>query len=377
VKNVLINCVSSGSGGALSYLKNLVPRLLQKCGENPDISVYLLVKRNQEHYFQEYLSYFNLVSCPDLSGYKRFIWEYLVLPKIVERHNIDLIFTPYQIARVFEGTRNIVMLRNMDPFTFHKYKSTFKNRLRNHALRAKTAQTVKESDKIVAVSQYVHDFLVQNELASTESIVKIYHGRDTNYSPEKELSDGSVLDSLGISDRYIFTCGSLFPYRKCEDVIRAFSLLEDSKLKLVVAGSGNDGRYKGLLERVITECGLDGRVLLLGHVAQSQMIVLYRNCAVFVSATECEACPNIAIEAMSSGCQIVSSNIMPLPEIFQDAASYYRAGDIEQMAAKIRDRLGQAATVNRRSVALANSFSWDSCADQTYALILNEVCGEG
>ena len=44
--NVLINCVSAGSGGALTYLVNLVPKLIEKSG-NQDVNIFLLLKKDQ------------------------------------------------------------------------------------------------------------------------------------------------------------------------------------------------------------------------------------------------------------------------------------------------------------------------------------------
>ena len=170
-----------------------------------------------------------------------------------------------------------------------------------------------------------------------------------------------------------FTCGSLFPYRKCEDVIKAFNGIKQCGAKLVVAGSGNDKQYLSLLNDLIQQYGIIDSVLMLGHVSLDEMIVLYRNCNMFVTSTEIEACPNIAIEAMYSGCNILSSDIMPLPEMFKDSASYYEHGNLAQLSAKMLDMFTEDKGVNDKALSIIESFTRDKCADQTYALIVREL----
>lgn len=375
MKNILINGISAGSGGAITYLKNLMPRLLSKFKQSDDVKVYLLIKDEQLQMISHDVVNLNakIIIAPSLTGYSRFLWEQRNLKGLIEDYSIDLVFTPYQIAKIFKGKRNIVMLRNMDPFTFQLYPSIFKNWLRNHLLKYKTKQTLKSADVVVAVSQYVADFIINNSMASDTSIEQIYHGRNPAFSPNINENDSHLLKEAGIEGRYIFTCGSLFPYRKCEDVLIAFSRLQDAGLKLVVAGSGNDMRYQGKLTKLINDHGLVDRVLMLGHVSQETMMALYRNSLAFVAATETEACPNIAIEGMSSGCQIVSSDAMPLPEFFQNSATYYEAGNVAQLTEAIETVLKENGAVNDVAVNLIASFSWDRCAEETYNLIIKEA----
>jgi len=370
--NILVNCVSAGSGGALTYLQNLVPKLIKMFENDVNHNVCLLIKNDQRKLIDDCLEDY-VIYAPNLGGYKRFIWEYMNLPKIINHRNIDLVFTPYQIARVFKNIKNIVMFRNMEPFTFHKYKNSFGNWLRNHILKIKTINTIKNADKVVAVSDYVKEVILLNKITNEDAIARIYHGRNTRFNPEISETDKTTLDKLGIADKYIFTCGSLFPYRKTEDVIKAYQKASKPHVKLVIAGSGNDNQYKKLLNDLITQCGVSDSVLMLGHVSLDEMIVLYRNCSLFVTSTETEACPNIAIEAMSSGCSILSSDVMPLPEIFQDAAVYYPHGDQVQLASMMADMVSEDKTVNSRALSTIDSFSWETCAKQTYELIINEL----
>jgi glycosyltransferase involved in cell wall biosynthesis len=99
------------------------------------------------------------------------------------------------------------------------------------------------------------------------------------------------------------------------------------------------------------------------------MKALYRQCDLCALATEIEACPNIAIEAMTAGCVIVSADKPPLPEIFQDASIFYEARNIAHLAEQMQlglkdDRLRD--DMRSKAKKRAESFSWAKCAGETY-----------
>jgi len=82
-----------------------------------------------------------------------------------------------------------------------------------------------------------------------------------------------------------------------------------------------------------------------------------------------EACPNIALEAMAHGCVCVSTDNPPMPEMFGDAAQYYRAGASDQLAQHIRDAqvlpADQRQEIRRDALARAGKFTWDLCCQRT------------
>jgi glycosyltransferase involved in cell wall biosynthesis len=83
-----------------------------------------------------------------------------------------------------------------------------------------------------------------------------------------------------------------------------------------------------------------------------------------------EACPNVALEAMSHGCACVSADGPPMPELFGDAALYYRPGDAEGLTRELERLLsgGDAAPALRAAASTrAREFTWDETARQTVA----------
>ena len=370
-----MNCLSAVSGGAISYLRNLTPILSNIFDQSSeDHNLKLLIHESQRDLFPLIES----SKCHCLkgkrpTGYSRIIWEKRNVPNLLHDENIDVIFVPYQISLPYKDVKQVLMIRNMEPFIFQNYKYSHLTWIRNHILRMQSKNSLNNADRVIAVSEFAKDFLIDELNFHADRIHKIYHGRSIDYSPGGDSEkDSEILNQLGINDEFLLTCGSLLPYRRCEDVIEAFYKCADSLnpgTKLVIAGSGTDKRYGRLISDLIANSPYSSRILSVGHVSQEIMSALYRNCRICIIASEIEACPNIAIEAMSSGCAIVSSDCRPLPEIFQNSSLEFQSRNIHSLVDQIRyclENKQKVIEMKSRALKRADDFSWDYCAEETY-----------
>ena len=369
--NILINYLSAVSGGALSYLRNITPLLAHRIQQDGH-KLFILVGPTQ---FSD-LEGLDIACVSVIETSKntlgRLYWERTQLPRFLEKHAIDVLFTPYQWVPYVNGVKNVSMIRNMEPFLHGKYKYSLKNRLRNIFLGRFSGNSLIRSDSVIAVSKFARRYCIDELGISESKISLIYHGRDESFLPERMPSDGQHLERLGIDKPYIFTCGSILPYRKCERVIESFTkTVNRDEICLVIAGSGTDRYYSSLLEKLIEEHeGIDIR--WLGGVPIDTMKVLYRNAGLFITATEIEACPNIAIEAMASGCNVIASESPPLPELFDDCALYFERGSsAESIAALIDSAWNSGGSMRDRALNRAKYFDWVKCSNQTYNALIN------
>jgi glycosyltransferase involved in cell wall biosynthesis len=249
-------------------------------------------------------------------------------------------------------------------------------------LKWQSARSLANSDRVIAVSEFVGRELLDKIGVPVERVRRIYHGRDEGFSPSGDVErDKRLLATMGISAEYILTSGSLLPYRRCEDVVAAFSRYHDThpELHLVIAGSGTDSRYARVLKHAIRSAHCGERIHCIGHVGNEEMRALYRRSRLFVFATEVEACPNIAIEAMASGCVIVCADKEPLPEMFGDGAVRFRPRDIDDLAKKMErclDDKNQRDYLKKCALARAQEFSWKRCARETYDALTDWGGGE-
>ncbi|NBS14524.1 MAG: glycosyltransferase, partial [Verrucomicrobia bacterium] len=74
------------------------------------------------------------------------------------------------------------------------------------------------------------------------------------------------------------------------------------------------------------------------------------------------------LEAMASGCPVVSSRAGSLPEICGEAAEYFDPASEDEMAAKIAlilESSARQADLRARGMERAGTFSWEKMAEET------------
>jgi len=365
--------MSSVSGGGRAYLRNISGPLTEAFLVDGKHQLVFLAHRDQSDLLSEVpASNVIWVSGPRPKGFRRIVWERSNLPFIVSSHRFDVLFTPYQVAPHVAKIKNVLMIRNMEPFLFGGYKYSMTTWIRNKILAAISSSCLSKANRVIAVSQFAADHMVCLDVLS-DKIRTIHHG-----SPSfRQLNDDATgkLATLGVTGDFILTCGSMLPYRRCEDVIRAFNSCMSAlpaNMSLVIAGSGADMGYARMIRDIITSSPNPSRILLLGNVPWETMVELYRSCKLCAIATEIEACPNIALEAMSAGCVIISSNRPPLPEMFDGCVLGYEARDVDGLSRQILRVVNDEPlqrTLSGRALLRAKDFSWAVCAKNTYSAL--------
>ena len=123
--------------------------------------------------------------------------------------------------------------------------------------------------------------------------------------PAVELVD-AVRRKYGYK-KIVFSLGRLVAYKGYRFLVAAAQYLNDDYIILI----GGTGALEEELHREIEELGVQGRVLLLGHVSDEDLPAYYGACDVFClsSVQKTEAFGIVQIEAMSCGKPVVATNI--------------------------------------------------------------------
>jgi len=134
----------------------------------------------------------------------------------------------------------------------------------------------------------------------------------------------------------ILFCAKLQPWKRPEDLLRAFVKVESKDSFLVIAG---EGPLRKELEREATDLGVGDRCRFLGFVNQSELPGIYTASDVLVLPSSYDAFGVVVNEASLCGCVVVASDqvgagrdlIAPV-----DAALVYACGDVDALAEILR-----------------------------------------
>ena len=145
----------------------------------------------------------------------------------------------------------------------------------------------------------------------------------------------------------VLFCAKLQPWKRPFDILNAFAQADVAGSHLVFAG---EGPLLPLLESRVRALGVAERVHFLGFINQSQLPALYCASDLLVLPSEYDAFGVVVNEAMLCGCPvIVSDRVGAGPDLVSAGQNghIFPCGDVDQLAALLRDVLSDRARLKR------------------------------
>lgn len=251
---------------------------------------------------------------------------------------------------------------------FHHYR----NRLKLESIPAVATEraSLSRASVILAVSEQSKEELLRMYRVEPQKVEVIGNGVDyARFAVPSGVETGRTADKILVVSR-------LEPRKNVAEAIAAVSELPTASCVLDVAG---DGSQRTTLENLAKSLGVQGRVHLLGRVGGESLPELYRRAAVFLTTSNSEGFGLSLLEAMSSGCACVASDLPTHRALVEDGVSgriYRDRGELVSILSELmsspeeRERLGAAA----RSVAAGRS--WDAVAERVLR-VYERVGGHG
>lgn len=370
--NVMINALSARLGGGQTYLRNV----LDRTPERNDLCIYILCDdslrlppgRSNIHRVKP--------RWPTKQPLSRTIWEYLWLPGLLRRLDIDVLFCPGGLLSRWLPVpcKTITMFRNMLPFvpSLHARYSWGWARLRLWILAKILLGSIQRADHAIFISEHGRQVIEGLTPTPLKGTSVIYHGLGERFkTSDREGMDPPVVAAGTEYLAYV----SIFDYYKNQvEVVRAFDLVKrtrPTREKLLLVGPDHSP-YSALVRREIRDLGLDGDVVVTGSVPYEDLPGLYAHAKLNIFASDCENCPNVMLEAMGSGRPLLASAKPPMPEFGGDAVLYFNPANPEDIAAKILEVIDdpqRQRQLGALAAERAENFSWRETTRQTWAVI--------
>lgn len=361
----VLNPTASGmSGGYRSYLRNILPRFAADERVEALLCCTLASLRAEEWIPRHEKMRF--AACPPFSPLRPGLGGKLT--GLLETFRPDILFVPTARAVRFGNVPVVTMVQNMAPLgPWKSYGPAEWPRLAVQWLE--TRRAVRRADGVVAISGFVREFLRDEWAVPEMKIASSYFGAPAPSAAQVRPARLPV----DWSD-FIFTAGSLEPYRCLEDLVACAEHSRTKRgrpLRIVLAGSARAAMksYESRLKAMAEKRGVTSDLCWIGQLTSAEMSWCYANCAAFVMTSRIEACPNTALEALACGAICIVADNPPLPELFAEAALYYTPGSGEMLAARIGEiRSWSAARKTEASaaaVARSRRFSWETASRET------------
>ena len=256
-------------------------------------------------------------------------------------------------------------------------------------LNRSTEWAVRWADALISVSEATRQDLIRKMHCDSNKIKVVYEGIDYRRfscragsrfageikSEDKQnigyIEEASYLKkTYGIGCTYILYVGTIQPRKNIERLIEAFFLVNKSIsrqcLQLIIVGKPG-WMYKDIY-LAPKKYRVEGLVKFLNFVSNEDLIKLYRHASVFCLPSLFEGFGLSILEAMASGCPVVTSNSGSLSEIAGDAAvladplsSISIASAVDQILTN--DSLRSTLIIKGKQ--LVKLFTWEKTAKRT------------
>jgi glycosyltransferase involved in cell wall biosynthesis len=173
---------------------------------------------------------------------------------------------------------------------------------------------------------------------------------------------------FGLTRPFVLFVSSLWPYKNCHGLLRAWALARGQlgNRQLAIVGPPRSKQYMAELRTLASQLGIGDDVVFVGGVTLEQAADFYQaaDALVYPSFNETFGLP--ILEAMACGCPVVTSDVSAMPEIAGGAAILCDPREPASIGQAVIDAVGSAGD-RQRDLGLrrARQFTWRNTAAGT------------
>ncbi len=303
--------------------------------------------------------------------------EQLLFPLTLYRANCNLIHFPHFNVPIFYHKPFVVTIHDLIKHHFRGPETTTKNQfvyyIKFLGYRLIIKNAVQKAQKIFAPSQFIKEQIINQYQTNPKKIIVTYEGANNKFSISKfqfsNKEKEETLKKYQIKRPYLLYVGSVYPHKNIDRLIEAVKIARKKipQIKLVIVCSRNI--FWERLRKKINLAEAKSFIKLTGFVSDQELALLYQEAASFVFPSLSEGFGLPPLEAMASGCPVISSNATCLPEIYNDAALFFNPIDPKDMAEKIIKMIKNKKLQSQyraRGFEKAKEYSWKKMARGTF-----------
>jgi hypothetical protein len=285
---------------------------------------------------------------------------------------IPLIFSEHYLPRLTLGE-----LRRLGP------KGLVGGYLRAHLYRWQLSQLA-SADLVIAISEATRrDLLKYLPKLAASRVTVVPLAANADYAPTGERTAQS---KYGITKPYVLYTGGVDFRKNVNGLIDAFHRLRPSRdCQLVLVGKdfvADEARDQKALARQLDESPYAADIIRPGFISNQELVQLYSGAAAFVFPSLYEGFGLPVLEAMASGCPVVTYDNSSLPEVAGEAALLLSQQD--DLVAALDELLSddvRRTWMRDAGLKQAAQFTWPATVDRMMTAIraaaLPEPAGEG
>jgi len=296
--------------------------------------------------------------------------------------DIDIVhypyFEPFFLTLPLKKThKTIVTVHDLTPFVF---KDKFPSGVRGKVKWEIQKKSLRNSDRVITDSMSskkdIHKFAGING----DKIDVIYLAAATHFKTGSRNKD--LVKKYKLPEEFLLYVGDATWNKNLPNLINAINQTPHS---LVIAGSAfvnkdfdkSNSWNQSLHEAQVLASGNE-KIIPLGFVSDDDLVKLYNCSTTFIMPSFYEGFGLPVLEAMQSGCPVITTREGSLQEVARSAAYFVEPNSINSIKAGIEEVMSNKslrAAMSNKGIAQAKKFTWQKTAKATiesYEKIINE-----
>jgi glycosyltransferase involved in cell wall biosynthesis len=298
-------------------------------------------------------------------------WDQVEVPRAIAKHRIDVLYNPKYSLPLRAGCPTAWVCHGLDWYVM-PWASRRIDRLSHKFLVPRYA---KKADAVIAVSEVTREHVIQFLPIPANRVFTIYSGVDDSFRQAAAPDACARLRKrYDLPARFFLYSGAIYPPKNFTRLVQAYAKVGPAAgISLVIAGGEN--RFLSAHELKVPDAlGLTAWVKWLGWVEPALLPPLYQMAEVLLLPSLFESYGMPIVEAMASGCAVLTANRFGTQEIAGDAALLVDPESVDDIAAGMY-RLAHEPALRARLIAAgierARPLTWTRCAEQTVQVLEN------
>ena len=294
----------------------------------------------------------------------RTLSEHIYSPVRLPLSHIDVFVT--LIAPLLKIPRTqVIHMKTMHAFTAPESLSPLARAYR----RMNYSRSARAADAVVVNSESLRSEIQQYLDVDPGKLKLIHEAVDHDlFKPGDVAEARAQVASHGVTKRFVLFVSSLWPYKNCEGLLRAWALArgELGGRQLAVVGAPRYESYGDSLRSLAADLGIASDVVFVGKVPLEETVSFYRAADLFVYPSFNETFGLPILESMACGCPVVTSDISAMPETAGGAAILANPKEPAAIAKAIVEAVGPGRDHLRElGLKRASQFTWAATAAST------------
>src|ERR1700759_3534689 len=350
--------------GAHWFWTRVIPEMARRL--DPGEELHLLVSPKSRHLYQGYGPDVHYITYPWSNERRsaRTLSEHLYSPVRLPLNRIN-VFNTLMAPLVNIPWSLVIHMKTMHAFTAPEAISPLARVYR----QLQYPRSARVADAIIINSESLRGEIQRYLKVDDRKLRLIYEAVDHDlFKPGDAGAARTQVASYGVTKPFVLFVSSLWQYKNCDGLLRAWALArgELGDRQLAVVGAGRDEKYLASLRSLADELGIAGDVVFVGGVPLERTVDFYRAADVFVYPSLNETFGLPILEAMACGCPVVTSDTSSMPEIAGGAAILAHPRDPDPMAAAMRTELEPGTDrLQDKGLRRAAQFTWQATAAAT------------